>query len=173
MSFADTIKNIFVAPNMDEDYETEEELTEASGEEPAEEPSHKFNFSGFNFKKNTEEAQAPAKEKAASTASEPERTMNIRSSSQLRVVLVKPATFDEGKEIADQLLENNTVLLNLENADKDEARRLLDFLMGVVYAQKGKVQPHGKKTVILAPNGVEIKNENLYNPTDSDVESMI
>ena len=165
MRFTDTIKNIFVAPGED-DYEEETELNEAeAAEEEAAPESKKFSFAGFgSSKRETEAAPEP---KAPAKTMDAERTMNIRTTGQLRVILVKPTRFDEAKSIADQMIDNNTILLNLENAEEGEARRLVDFLSGVVYARKGKIQPHGRKTVILAPNGVEIKGDSVYHSIDS------
>ena len=74
---------------------------------------------------------------------EPERrnnkVVNIHTTTQLQVVLVKPERFENAAEIADHLREKRTVVLNLESTKKDVARRLLDFLSGVAYAQEGKI----------------------------------
>ncbi len=171
MSLTDTIKNIFVAPDEGSDYEEETQLNEEELEEEQEEEPKKFSFSGLGISRHEKEAPA-AEPKVAPKNMDNERTMNIRTSGQLRVILVKPTHFDEAKAIADQMIDNNTILLNLENADDAEARRLIDFLSGVVYARKGKIQPHGRKTVILAPNGVEIMGDNFFHSMDSSADPI-
>ncbi|MDO5449214.1 MAG: cell division protein SepF, partial [Clostridia bacterium] len=56
------------------------------------------------------------------------------SKAMLQVVLAKPERFDDASAIADHLNEKRTVVLNLESANRDVARRLIDFLSGVAYA---------------------------------------
>ena len=59
------------------------------------------------------------------------KVVNIHATTQLKVVLIKPERFENASEIADQLKEKRTVVLNLESTNKDVARRLIDFLSGV------------------------------------------
>jgi cell division inhibitor SepF len=74
----------------------------------------------------------------------------------MQVVLVKPERFDTVSEIADHLRERRAVVLNLESANKDVARRLVDFLSGVAYALDGKIKKVAISTYILTPYNVEI-----------------
>ncbi|NLF35368.1 MAG: cell division protein SepF, partial [Clostridiales bacterium] len=62
------------------------------------------------------------------------KVVNIHTTTQLQVVLVKPERFENASEIADHLRDKRTVVLNLESTNKEIARRLLDFLSGVAYA---------------------------------------
>ena len=62
------------------------------------------------------------------------KVVNIHATTQLKVILVKPERFENASEIADQLKDKRTVVLNLESTNKDVARRLIDFLSGVAYA---------------------------------------
>lgn len=68
------------------------------------------------------------------------KVVNIHATTQLKVVLVKPERFENASEIADQLKDKRTVVLNLESTNKDVARRLIDFLSGVAYAGEGKIK---------------------------------
>ena len=68
------------------------------------------------------------------------KVVNIHATTQLQVILVKPEKFENAAEIADHLREKRTVVLNLESTNKDVARRLIDFLSGVAYAQDGKIK---------------------------------
>ena len=79
------------------------------------------------------------------------KVVNIRAATQLQVVLVKPERFENASEIADHLREKRTVVLNLESTNKEIARRLLDFLSGVAYANEGKVKRGGLATYISTP----------------------
>lgn len=84
------------------------------------------------------------------------KVVNIHATTQLSVVLVKPERFDAAGEVADHLREKRTVVLNLENTQKEVSRRLLDFLSGVAYANDGKIKQIANATYIITPFNVEI-----------------
>ena len=98
------------------------------------------------------------------------KVVNIRAATQLQVVLVKPDKFDDASAIADHLREKRTVVLNLESTNKEIARRLLDFLSGVAYANEGKIKKVAISTYIITPYNVdilgdlidELENNGLY-----------
>lgn len=98
------------------------------------------------------------------------KVVNIHATTQLQVVLVKPERFENAAEIADHLREKRTVVLNLEQTNKDIARRLVDFLSGVAYAQDGKIKKVAVNTYIITPYNVdllgdlidELENNGLY-----------
>lgn len=99
------------------------------------------------------------------------KVVNIHTTTQLQVVLVKPDRFEAAPEIADHLREKRTVVLNLESVGKDVARRLLDFVSGVAYASEGKIKKVAIGTYIVTPFNVdilgdlvgELENNGLYN----------
>ena len=76
-------------------------------------------------------------------------------------MLVKPEKFDEAPQIADNLNERRTVVLNLESANRDIARRLLDFLSGVAYANGGKIKRVANSTYIITPYNVDVMGDLL------------
>jgi len=84
------------------------------------------------------------------------KVVNIHTTTQLQVVLVKPERFENASEIADHLREKRTVVLNLESTNKEIARRLLDFLSGVAYAKEGKIKKVAISTYIITPYNVDI-----------------
>jgi cell division inhibitor SepF len=84
------------------------------------------------------------------------KVVNIHTTTQLQVVLVKPERFENASEIADHLREKRTVVLNLESTNKEIARRLLDFLSGVAYANEGKIKKVAISTYIITPYNVDI-----------------
>ncbi|WP_458862361.1 cell division protein SepF [Acidaminobacterium chupaoyuni] len=98
------------------------------------------------------------------------KVVNIHATTQLSVVLVKPEKFDNAAEIADHLRDRRTVVLNLEQTNKDVARRLVDFLSGVTYALDGKIKKVANSTFIITPYNVdilgdlidELENNGLY-----------
>lgn len=79
----------------------------------------------------------------------------------LQVVLAKPERFDDASAIADHLNEKRTVVLNLESANRDIARRLIDFLSGVAYANGGQLKRVANSTFIITPFNVSITGDLL------------
>ena len=94
----------------------------------------------------------------ASTSSSDRRNkvVNIHTTAQLQVVLVKPDRFDNVSEIAEHLRDKHAVVLNLEQTNKDVARRLVDFLSGCAYALDGKIKKVAISTYIITPYNVDI-----------------
>lgn len=98
------------------------------------------------------------------------KVVNIHTTTQLQVVLVKPERFENASEIADHLREKRTVVMNLESTNKDISRRLVDFLSGVAYANEGKIKKVAVSTYIITPYNVdilgdlidELENNGLY-----------
>lgn len=98
------------------------------------------------------------------------KVVNIHATTQLQVVLVKPDRFENAAEIADHLREKRTIVLNLEQTEKNIARRLIDFLSGVAYAQDGKIKKIAVNTYLITPYNVdlmgdlidELENNGLY-----------
>ncbi|MBD5084278.1 MAG: cell division protein SepF [Clostridiales bacterium] len=84
------------------------------------------------------------------------KVVNIHTTTQLQVVLVNPSRFENASEIADHLRDKRTVVLNLEQTDKNIARRLIDFLSGVAYANEGTIKKVALSTYIITPYNVEI-----------------
>ena len=87
------------------------------------------------------------------------KVVNIHATTQLKVILVKPERFENASEIADQLKDKRTVVLNLESTNKDVARRLIDFLSGVAYAGEGKIKKVAANTYIITPYHVDIEGD--------------
>lgn len=85
-----------------------------------------------------------------------DKVVNINTTTQLQVVLVKPEKFQDAAAIADHLRDKRTVVLNLESANKDVARRMVDFLSGAAYAQEGKIKKVAVATYIITPYNVDI-----------------
>ena len=98
------------------------------------------------------------------------KVVNINATTQLSVVLVKPEKFENAVDIADHLREKRTVVMNLEQTQKDVARRLIDFLSGVTYGVEGKIKKVSANTYLITPYHVdfegdlidELENNGLY-----------
>lgn len=90
-----------------------------------------------------------------------DKVVNINTTTQLQVVLVKPERFDDAAAIADQLNAKRTVVLNLESTNKEVSRRLIDFLSGVAYANNGQIKRVATSTFIITPYNVDIMGDLL------------
>lgn len=93
------------------------------------------------------------------TRAESDKVVNIHTTAQLQVVLVKPERFEEAASIGDNLNEKRTVVLNLESTNRDIARRLLDFLSGVAYANNGQIKRVANSTYIITPYNVDVMGD--------------
>lgn len=87
------------------------------------------------------------------------KVVSFNQNSSMQVVLVKPERFEDVPAIADHLNEKKTVLLNLESANRETSRRLIDFLSGVAYANKGSIRKVANSTFIIAPTDVDVMGE--------------
>ena len=93
----------------------------------------------------------------------------MHQSAQLQVVLFKPEHFGEDtRAIADELLKIHTVVLNLETTQKDVARRIIDFLSGVAYANGGKIKRVATDTFIITPYNVDLTGDDLLDEIESN-----
>ena len=79
------------------------------------------------------------------------KVVNIHATTQLKVVVLQPTTYNDATEIAGHLKEKKPVVVNLEKLDKDTARKIVDFLSGAVYALDGSMQKVSNGILLLVP----------------------
>ncbi len=87
--------------------------------------------------------------------------VGISSGSSIEMVVVKPEKLETVTQIADYLVDRKTILLNLEDTNKDTARRLIDFLNGVAYAINGDLRKVATNTYVVTPSNVELSGEKI------------
>lgn len=105
------------------------------------------------------EEPAPARRTPFSSQN---RVVSINSRSHVQVIVFKPISFgEETRVIADELNQKHTVILNLEKTQKDESRRILDFLSGVAYANDGKIKRVSTSTFIITPSNVDLSGDEV------------
>ncbi len=96
------------------------------------------------------------------------KVVNINATAKLAVALFKPERFgEETRAIADELIKTHTVVLNLENTNKDMSRRIIDFLSGVAYANRGKIKKVASSTFIIIPNHVDLTGDDLLDELEN------
>jgi cell division inhibitor SepF len=75
------------------------------------------------------------------------------------VHLVLPRSFNDAKQIADRLKGATPVIVNLQEADQDLSKRLIDFSSGLTYALNGNMQRIAERVFLLTPPNVEVSAE--------------
>ena len=145
MSIVNKFKDFMGFPEGDYDYEEEE----IDAGEP-----------GDGYAPSSQQATAPAYASESSRRGG-NKVVNIHTTTQLQVVLVKPERFEDASAIADHLNAKRTVVLNLESTNKEVSRRLLDFLSGVAYANNGQIKRVANSTYIITPYNVDIMGDLL------------
>lgn len=141
MKLLDSIKDFFM-PSETDDYD--EELSDSS--EKDDEKSY--------------ENDAPTEKR--------NKVVNIQATTQLQVVLVKPEQFSDAKAIADHLIAKKTVVLNLETATAENKRRIIDFLVGVAYANGGSLKPVANLTYIITPYNVGFIGDDIVDSLENN-----
>ncbi|MHB8171832.1 MAG: cell division protein SepF [Thermincolia bacterium] len=86
------------------------------------------------------------------------QVVSIHSQKQMKVVVMEPKTYEDVQAIADNLKNRKSVVVNLENAEKELAKRVVDFVSGAVYALNGSSQKVGNGIFLFAPNNVDISS---------------
>ena len=80
-----------------------------------------------------------------------------KSSTGAKMVLVEPRAYSESQQIADHLKRRNSVVVNLKRATNDQARRIIDFLSGTLYAIGGELQRLGNGIYLCTPKNVNVE----------------
>ncbi len=101
------------------------------------------------------------KETKEQTAPLPKRgkIVNIHTTTQLKVVVVHPESFEDSKEIADHLKTKKPIVVNLEKIDAEVAKKIIDFLSGAVYALDGNIQKISKGIFLIVPYNMGIMGD--------------
>ena len=74
-----------------------------------------------------------------------------------KMVLFEPRAYSESQQIADYLKKRNAVVVNLKRVTPDQAKRIVDFLSGTLYAINGGLQKLGTGIFLCTPNNVDVE----------------
>jgi cell division inhibitor SepF len=83
----------------------------------------------------------------------------VRGSGTSRVHLILPRSFNDAQQLADRFKDGVPVILNLQSADAELSKRLIDFASGLTYALDGGMQRIADKVFLLTPRDVELSAE--------------
>ena len=157
----DKFKRMWDAP--DDEYEYDEYGYADEGEDDYEEPAPRERERERDRERERSYAPAPAAAPASRN-----KVVNINATAKLQVGIFKPERFgDETRSIAEELMKSNTVVLNLEDTNKDMARRILDFLSGVAFANQGKIKRVATNTYIIIPSNVDLTGDDLLDELEN------
>ncbi len=76
-----------------------------------------------------------------------------------KMILLEPRAYSEAQQIADHLKKRNTVVVNLKRVTSDQAKRIMDFLSGCIYAIKGNIQKIGSGIFLCTPNNINVQGK--------------
>lgn len=168
MGIWEKFKNYMDVPEPDydedetEDVQEEEEVVQPKKSRPVSEKKS-YSYQGANdYNLSAFDKPAQSRQTSYKSVSHSTKVVDIHTTAKLQVVLTKPEKFSDAREIADNLNEKRTIVLNLESTNKDEALRLLDFLSGVAYANDGEIKKIAKSTFIITPYNVDVMGDLLY-----------
>lgn len=89
----------------------------------------------------------------------PMRQTKKVSGTGMEVCVIKPTTMEDAREITETLLDNRTVVLNLEGLDVDIAQRIIDFTSGSCFAMSGNLQKISHYIFIVTPASVDLSGD--------------
>ena len=154
---------------------TDEEEDYLDDEEPEKEP---VKPAPAKVSAKTAAAKAPARQERVSRPASSSKITPMRSGSKrssqavnMEVCVIKPTTMEEAREIADTLVDNSTVILNLEGLDVELAQRIIDFTSGACYSLGGSLQQVSSYIFVLGPYNVDITGD-LQNILGGSVPSV-
>lgn len=76
-----------------------------------------------------------------------------------KMILLEPRAYSESQQIADHLKKRNTVVVNLKRVTPEQAKRIVDFLSGTIYAINGDLQKIGGGIFLCTPNNVNVQGK--------------
>ena len=85
--------------------------------------------------------------------------LSTNPSTNGKMILLEPRAYSESQQIADHLKKRNTVVVNMKRVTADQAKRIVDFLSGTIYAIGGDLQKLGGGIFLLTPSSVSVEGK--------------
>lgn len=111
----------------------------------------------FNFLKKINNNDSEEEETFDEEAGE--NTLNNITKKGNTMILLEPRAYSESQQIADYLKNNSSVVVNLRRVTPDQAKRIVDFLSGTIYAISGDLQKLGGGIFLCTPNSVNVEGK--------------
>jgi cell division inhibitor SepF len=161
MGFSDLWNRTLVYFGIAEDEEWDDDNLQTN-EQQLEESYRRRDRHNVRRLPSSAEEEGWESEEAAAPPSRRERSSRLRSVSApgpAKVHLVAPRAFNDAKQIADRFKAQVPVIINLQSADTELSKRLIDFASGLTYALDGSMQRVADKVFLLTPRNVELSAE--------------
>ena len=142
-----------ISEEEDEDIDMEREYEEVEDTVTYERPARAGYFSKNEVKKEYESDTAT---KAKLQTKVLPMTGTVSTS---KVVITQPESYEDVEEIGEYLKQRKSVIVNLESINKEDGKRILDFLSGASFALDGSIQKVSNLIYLMTPNSVEIQND--------------
>ncbi|WP_125762648.1 cell division protein SepF [Companilactobacillus hulinensis] len=118
------------------------------------------NFFGINDEDSYDE-QSSTEQQPAADYSGNEKVVSMNSANEARpgnskIAIYQPRVYSDAKLVAKQLLNNKAVIVNFNNINDEQAKRIVDFLTGSIYALNGEIKRVGDKIFLCTPPKFEI-----------------
>lgn len=81
---------------------------------------------------------------------------NVVTSYRMKVIVIEPKNFDDAQLVANNLREKKPVVINFENTQPEDAKRIIDFISGTTYALNGEIKKVGHNVFLCAPSNVNV-----------------
>jgi cell division inhibitor SepF len=149
----------------DEDFYEDDESAEAAIEESYRERPNvrrltpRRRSQGFDDWTESSEAERAVRVASRAQRQAAPRLEAVQDPNAVRVHLVLPRSFNDAQQIADRFKQSIPVILNLQSADAELSKRLIDFASGLTYALNGGMQRVADKVFLLTPRNVEVSAE--------------
>lgn len=119
-----------------------------------------------------EEELEPVKQSPKAQPAQKNNIVSLQSvQKSSKMVLVEPRVYAEAQDIADHLKNRRAVVVNLQRIEKDQAKRIVDFLSGTVYAIGGDIQKIGTDIFLCTPDNIEISGNISQMMQEQDFEN--
>ena len=150
MGVVDKLLNVMKLSDMEDEYDGEDYYDD-------DEPVENIKKAPVIHREDTYEDEKPAKKVSQKVT--PIRSVKRAPGPGMEVCVIKPTSVDDAREITETLLNNQTVVLNLENLDVEIAQRIIDFASGSTYAISGNLQKISNYICIITPACVDISGD--------------
>lgn len=103
-------------------------------------------------------APAPARDyEPVASFPTPTNVKPLRREGERSIMTVTPRTYNEAKPIGDAFRNDTPVIMNLESMSESEARRMVDFASGLIYALNGSIERVTNRVFLLTPESVDLR----------------
>ncbi|MDD4027813.1 MAG: cell division protein SepF [Bacilli bacterium] len=107
-----------------------------------------------------------------------EEALKDANSEGRKLILLEPRAFSESQQIADHLKNRHTVVVNFKRVTTDQAKRIIDFISGTIYAIGGELQKIGGGIFLCTPKNISVQGkiteednkDKIHDNSDLDIE---